>query len=110
MAIQTAVKMDGGAPLANAYVRVRDIILMKDRTSSDNRKHSVAYGVTVYVNANASNADQSGQQGLYVRDLSRFKFKEVDPAANLSALAYADLKTRIVALEWEANTGAIEDV
>jgi hypothetical protein len=42
--------------------------------------------------------------------LDRFKIREVDPAANLSALAYANLKTQIVALEWEANTNAIEDV
>ena len=110
MAIQTAVKMDGGAPLANAYVRVHDVSLKKDRTSSDSAKHYATYGVSVYVNASAANADTESQDALFVRELSRFKFKEVDPAGNLSALAYANLKTQIVALEWEANTGAIEDV
>ena len=110
MAIQTAVKMDGDAPLANAYVRVHDISIKKDRTSSDNAKHYVAYGVSVYVNASAANADTESQNPLFVRELDRFKFTEVDPAGNLSALAYANLKTQIVALEWEANTGAIEDV
>ena len=110
MAIQTTVKMDGDATLANCYVRIHDIILKKDRASSANAKHSVTYAVTVYVNANASNADEDSRRGLYVRKLDRFKFAEVDPAGNLSALCYADLKTRIVALEWEANTGAIEDV
>ena len=110
MAIQAAVKMDGGAPLANAYVRVHDVTMKKDRTSSDNAKHYVTYGVSVYVNASAANADPESQNALFVRELDRFKFKEVDPAGNLSALAYANLKTQIVALEWEANTGAIEDV
>ena len=110
MAIQAAVKMDGGAPLANAYVRVHDVTMKKDRTSSDNAKHYVTYGVSVYVNASAANADPESQNPLFVRELDRFKFTEVDPAGNLSALAYANLKTQVVALTWEANTGAIEDV
>jgi hypothetical protein len=110
MAIQTAVKMDGGAPLANCYVRVHDVSLKKDRTSSDGAKHFVSYGVSVYANASAANADPESQNALFVRELDRFKFKEVDPAGNLSALAYANLKTQVVALTWEANTGAIEDV
>ena len=110
MAIQSAVKMDVDATLANCYIRIKDIILVKDRESSANAKHFVTYAVTVYVNASASNADTDSSRGLFVRRLDRFKFAEVDPAGNLSALCYADLKTRIVALEWEANTGAIEDV
>jgi len=110
MAIQTAVKMDGDAPLANAYVRVHDVTMKKDRNSTDNAKHFVTYGVSVYANASAANADPGSQNPLFVRELDRFKFTEVDPAGNLSALAYANLKTQVVALTWEANTGAIEDV
>ena len=110
MAIQSAVKLVGDAPLANAYVRVHDVMLKKDRNSSANAKHYLTYGVSVYVNASAANADPDSQSPLFVRRLDRFKITEVDPAANLSALAYTNLKTKIVALNWEANTNAIEDV
>ena len=110
MAIQSAVKLDGDAPLANAYVRVHDVMLKKDRSSSATNKHYMTYGVSVYVNASAANADPDSQSPLFVRRLDRFKITEVDPAANLSALAYNNLKTKIVTLNWEANTGAIEDV
>lgn len=109
MAIQTAVKLDGDAPLANAYVRIHDIVLKKHRRSTANAKHSITYGVSVYVNASAANADPDSEGPLYVRRLDRCKINEVDPAANLSALCYTDLKSKIVALRWEANTGAIED-
>ena len=110
MAIQSAVKMEGGAPLANAYVRVHSINLKKDRASSATNKHYLTYDVSIYVNASAANADPDSQNALYCRELAHFKVREVDPAANLSALAYGNLKTKIVALTWEANTGAIEDV
>ncbi len=39
MAIQTAVRLDGDAPLANAYVRVHENMPKKDRNSSANAKH-----------------------------------------------------------------------
>ena len=68
MAIQTAVKMDGGAPLANCYVRVHDISIKKDRLSSDGAKHFVSYGVSVYANASAANADPRSQNPLFVAD------------------------------------------
>ena len=110
MAITANIRTEGGAALNGCYVRVHDVSLKKDRTSSDNAKHYVTYGVSVYVNASAANADTESQNALFVRELDRFKFKEVDPAGNLSALAYANLKTQVVALTWEANTGAIEDV
>ena len=110
MAIQSMVKMEGGAPLANAYVRVHSLNLKKDRASSATNKHYLTYDVSIYVNASAANADPASQNALYCRELAHFKVREVDPTANLSALAYANLKTKIVALPWEANTGAIEDV
>ena len=110
MAIQSAVKMEGGAPLANAYVRVHSINLKKDRASSATNKHYLTYDISIYVNASAATAHTGSQNALYCRDLAHAKIREVDHTANLSALAYANLKTKIVALEWEANTGAIEDV
>ena len=110
MAITANIRTEGGAALNGCYVRVHDISIKKDRLSSDGAKHFVSYGVSVYANASAANADPESQNALFVRELDRFKFTEVDPAGNLSALAYANLKTQIVALEWEANTGAIEDV
>ena len=61
MAIQSAVKLDGDAPLANAYVRVHDVMLKKDRSSSATNKHYMTYGVSVYVNASAANADPDSQ-------------------------------------------------
>jgi len=42
--------------------------------------------------------------------LDRFKVLDIDPAADIPALCYADLKERIVALEWESQTSDIEDV
>ena len=110
MAIQSMVKMEGGAPLNNAYVRVHSINLVKDRNSSATNKHFLTYYVSVYANADAATADPNSQSALYCRELQHGKVREVDPTANLSALAYADLKTKFVAMEWEANTGAIEDV
>jgi hypothetical protein len=47
---------------------------------------------------------------MYVRGLDRFKITGADPAVNLSALCYNDLKAKIVVKRWEANTGAIESV
>ena len=110
MAIQSGVKLDGDAPLANAYVRVHSINLKKDRASSATNKHYLTYDVSIYVNASAANADPASQNALYCRELAHFKVREVDPTANLSALAYTNLKPKIVALEWEANPGAIEAV
>jgi hypothetical protein len=110
MALNSNIKLDGNAPLVGAYVRVSDVMLKKDRNSSANAKHYITYGVSAYVNASAAAADPDSRNSLHVPLLDRFKIREVDPAANLSALAYANLKTKIVALEWEANTNAIEDV
>ena len=109
MAINSNIQMEG-APLSGTYVRIHSISLKKDRNSSATNKHYITYDVSVYRNASAANADPDSQHALYCRELQHFKIREVDPAANLSALAYANLKTKIVALEWEANTGAIEDV
>jgi hypothetical protein len=110
MALNSNVRMEGGAPISGAYVRVHSINLKKDRNSSANVKHYLTYDVSIYINAEAAAADPDSQNALYCRELQHFKIREVDPTANLSALAYANLKTKIVALEWEANTGAIEDV
>ena len=110
MAIQATVKFEGVAPLANAYVRLSGLSLKKARTSAEDNKHYLIFNVSVYVNAQAATDDPEGRASLNCRDLKHFKVYEVDPAANLSALAYNTLKAKIVALNWEANTGAIEDV
>ena len=110
MAIQSTVKFEGVATLANAYVRIHSIDLKKDRNSSETNKHYLTYDVSIYQNGTTAAADPGSQKALYCRDLQHFKIREVDPAANLSALAYNNVKTKIVALEWEANTNAIEDV
>jgi len=110
MAIQTAIKVEGGVDVANCYVRISDIVLAKDRTSTANAKHYITYGVSVYRNASDAGNDPDSGRAMFVRDLDRFKITGADPAVNLSALCYNDLKTKIVAKRWEANTGAIESV
>ena len=110
MAIQTAVKMDGGAPLSDTYVRIHHISMKKNRNSSDSAKHYVTYVVSVYVDASAANADKESTNALFVRELDMFQFTEVNPAGNLPGLAYADLKARIVGLGWESASSDIEDV
>jgi hypothetical protein len=110
MAIQTAIKVEGGVDVANCYVRIHDITLKKNRSSTSSDKHYVTYSVTVYRNASDAGNDPEGGRAMYVRDLDRFKIVGADPAVNLSALCYNDLKTKIVAKRWEANTGAIESV
>jgi hypothetical protein len=109
VAIQSAVKFEG-APLANAYVRIHSIALKKNRNSSETNKHYLTYDVSIYQNGTTAAADPESQKALYCKDLQHFKIREVDPAADIPALCYADLKERIVALEWESQTSDIEDV
>ena len=62
MAIQTAIKVEGGVDVANCYVRIHDINLKKDRTSTSSDKHYVSYGVSVYRNASDAGNDPAQTQ------------------------------------------------
>ena len=102
MAINTTIQVPPGGDVADCYVRLTDMTVKKIREDDDpaNHTHYVTYGV------HASKDDVE----IQLRELDRFKVLDIDPAADIPALCYADLKKRIVALEWESKTSDIEDV
>jgi len=102
MAINTSIKVPPGVAVDDVYVRLTDVMVKKNREDDDpaNHTHYVTYGV------HASKDDVE----IQLLELDRFKVLDIDPAADIPALCYADLKERIVALEWESQTSDIEDV
>jgi len=102
MAINTTIQVPPGVDVADCYVRLTDMMVKKNRSedSTGFEQHYVTYGV------HASKDDVE----IQLRELDRFKVLDIDPAADIPALCYADLKERIVALEWESQTSDIEDV
>ena len=115
MAINTSIKVPPGVAVDDVYVRLTDVMVKKNRegnvgpgisdgfggeSSTGFEQHYVTYGV------HATKDDVE----IQLLELDRFKVLDIDPAADIPELCYADLKKRIVALEWESKTSDIEDV
>lgn len=102
MAIKTSIKVPPGVAVNDVYVRLTDVMVKKNRDEDSGSfgQHYVTYGVHA----------SKGNVEIQLRQLDRFKVNDIDEAGDIPALCYADLKGRIVALEWESQTSDIEDV
>jgi hypothetical protein len=92
MAITADIELDGGIPLAGAYIRYRDGYVKVFEDDEGEKEWKLIYDVAVYKDQAARDA---GEKPLSVRAVDHFKCDyDLDTTTNLPTLAYTDLKTR----------------
>lgn len=114
MAIQAKVKLRGGIEVADAYIRIKAVnVVKKDREGSIG--FYATYSAEAFVTKAACDAKADA---LPVDGELTFKVRNLENKTGLSGalvsdafgILYADLKAQIVARGWEPNTAAIEDL